>query len=121
MIKAIRKRDSISFFAIFLSLTLIPYLDSSISASKEEIQIVEIEVNGIDLTNLNMTEIRSTISNLTSIELDKLRIRVDVNEEDEVVHIIIIVDDDDKTTADLISDKINELDCQKILNESETS
>ena len=66
---------------------------------------VEIDVDGIDLTNLNMTEIQSTISNLTNIETDKLRIRVDINDNDKVVHIIVIVDD--KSTADIIKDKIS--------------
>ena len=61
------------------------------------------------MTNLNMTEIQSTISDLTNIEADKLRIRVDMNEQDEVVAIIIIVDDE--TTAEIIKDKVNELNC----------
>ena len=70
---------------------------------------VEINVSGIDVTNLNMTEIQITISDLTSIEADKLRIRADINDKDEVVQIFVIVND--KTTADVISDKINELNC----------
>ena len=73
--------------------------------NKEMIVYVEIDVEGIDLTNLNMTEIQSTISNLTNIETDKLRIRVDINDNDKVVHIIVIVDD--KSTADIIKDKIS--------------
>jgi hypothetical protein len=72
---------------------------------EEEEFIVEIEVKEIDLTNLNMTEIRTTISDLTSIDINKLRIRVDLNENDEVVHILVIVDD--KRTADNIKDKVN--------------
>ena len=58
----------------------------------------------IDVTNLNMTEIQSTISDLTNIEPDKLRIRVDINDKDEVIHIIVIVDD--MTRAKLIKDAI---------------
>jgi len=72
---------------------------------KEEIYTVEIEVEGIDLTNLNMTEIRSTISNLTNIEVIKLRIRVVLNAKDEVITIIVIADD--KATAEYIKNKIN--------------
>ena len=75
----------------------------------EEKYIVEIDVDGIDLTNLNMTEIQSTISNLTSIDEEYIRIQVELNENDEVVRIVVVVDD--KTTADTISDKINELNC----------
>ena len=71
--------------------------------------IVEIDVEGIDITNLNMTEIQNVISNLTDIETDKLRIRVDMNEEDEVVHILVIVDDE--TTADTVNKSINALHC----------
>jgi len=34
-----------------------------------------------------------SISNLTSIDVDKLRVRVDMNEKDEVVIILVIVED----------------------------
>ena len=67
---------------------------------------VEIEVDGLDLTELNMTEIQITISNLTGIETDKLRIRVDINDKNDIVHIIVIVDDEE--TADRISTSIND-------------
>ncbi len=77
--------------------------------NEEEINIVIIDVSGIDLTNLNMTEIQCTISDLINIEADELRIRVDMNEQDEVVHILVIVND--KSTADIIKDIINEMDC----------
>jgi len=85
---------------------------------EKEKYYVEIEVEGINVTNLNMTEIQSTISNLTNIEEDKLRIRVDLNDKDEVTAIIVFVDDE--TTADIISDKINELDCNKSSGETES-
>jgi len=75
------------------------------SEKEEEVFHVEIEVEGIDLTNLNMSEIQNTISELTNIEKDKLRIRVDLNEKDEVITVIVVVDD--KTTAENIVDKIN--------------
>ena len=73
--------------------------------NEETMIYVDIEVEGIDLSNLNMSEIRSIISNLTNIEATKLRIRVDLNENDEVITIIVIVDD--KTTAENIKNKIN--------------
>ncbi len=63
-----------------------------------------------------MTEIQNSISNLTSIEADKLRIRVDINENDEVVAIIVVVTD--KAKAYIISDKINELECNKSSSDS---
>ena len=66
---------------------------------------VEIEVEGIDLSDLNMTEIQTTISDLTGIEADKLRIQVDTNDNNEVIRIIVIVDD--KETADKVSKSIN--------------
>ena len=66
---------------------------------------VEIEVDGINLSDLNMTEIQITINNLTGIEADKLRIRVDTNDNNKVIHIIVIVDDE--KTAEIISKSIN--------------
>ena len=52
-----------------------------------------------------MTNIQTTISDLTNIEADKLRIRVDLNKKDEVVHIIVVVDD--KKTAEIVSSNVN--------------
>jgi len=60
---------------------------------------VEIEVEGIILTDLNMTEIRCTISDLTNTEPERIRIRVDTNSNDEIVRIIVIVNDE-KTAED---------------------
>ena len=57
---------------------------------------VEIELEGPDLTNFNMSEIQAVISNLTNIEADELRIRVETNDKDEIVRIIIIVHDETK-------------------------
>ena len=70
----------------------------------------------IDVIILNVPEIKSTISDLTNIKADKLRIRVDINEKDEVVQITVIVDD--RTTADIISGKVNELDCKSSSSDS---
>jgi len=66
---------------------------------------VEIEVEGLDLRNLNMTEIQSVISDVTNIGANKLSIHAEINEKDEVVYIIVI--EDDETTANTIKDKIN--------------
>ena len=78
--------------------------------NKEEMMFfVEIDVEGIHLSNLNMTEIQHTISNLTDIEADKLRIRVDINEQDEVNVILIIVDD--RYSAEKITKLINDNNC----------
>ena len=66
---------------------------------------VEIEVDEINVTNLNMTEIQDTISELTGIETDKIRIRFDTNDNNEIVRIIVIVDDEE--TAEKISTSIN--------------
>ena len=66
---------------------------------------VEIEVEGINVTDLNITEIQTTTSNLTGIESDKLRIRVDTNNNNEVILIIVIVNDEE--TAKKVSKSIN--------------
>ena len=66
---------------------------------------VEIEVERMDMTGLNLTEIQSVISNITGIEADKLRIRVETKDYNEVIRIIVIVDDEE--TAEKIRDKIN--------------
>lgn len=60
----------------------------------------------MDVSDLNMTEIRNTISNLTNIEADKLRIQVVTNDKDEIIRIIVIADDE--ATADTIRDILNE-------------
>jgi len=66
---------------------------------------VEIEVIGINVTDLNMTQIRSELSNLTNINEDDLRIRVNVDENDNVVSIIVFTTN--RTTADTIGDAVN--------------
>ena len=74
--------------------------------TKEEVLYsVVIEVEGIDVTNMNMTEIQRTISNLTNIDTDKIRIRVEVNENNDVTRIIVVVDD--QTTAEAIKKRID--------------
>ena len=90
---------------------------------KEEIPLyVEIEVDGIDVTDFSMTEIRTTISDLTSVEDDKLRIRVETNENNEIRRVVVIVDD--KETAEIISTKINSVIdegwCQDIRSSSQS-
>ena len=45
-----------------------------------------------------MTEVQITISDLTNIDKDKIKIQVEVNDHDEIVHIFVIVDDE--TTAE---------------------
>ena len=72
---------------------------------KEVTYYVEIEVDGIDVTELNTTEIRSAISDLTGIEEGKLRIRVETNEKDEIIRIIVVVDNEE--IAEEIKNKIN--------------
>jgi len=79
------------------------------SKPDELIYVIEIEVSGIDLTDLNVTQIQCTISDMTGIDLDKLRIGVDTNDKDEIVSILVIVND--KTKAEDIRNSINELNC----------
>ena len=67
--------------------------------------IIEV-INGIHLTDFKMTEIRSVISNLTNIDADKINIRINTNEKDEIIEIIVIVNDE--TTAEHIKDNIND-------------
>ena len=62
------------------------------SEDERELYVVEIDVEGINVTNLNMTEIQTTISDLTGIEADKLKIQVDTNDNNEVTLIVVIVD-----------------------------
>ena len=74
--------------------------------NKEEVSYyVQIEVEGIKVSDMNMTEIQITISDLTGINVDEIRIQVDVNDRNEVIHIIVIVND--RTTAEIIKDAIN--------------
>ena len=79
--------------------------DQCVIVKEEVTYSVEIEIDGIDVSDLNMTEIQITISNLTGIEEDKLRIRFDTNDNNEVIRIIVIVHDE--KTADKISKSIN--------------
>ena len=75
-------------------------------AKNEEVTYyVEIEVDGIDVTDYKMNEIRKTISDLTGIEAEKLKIQFDTSDNDEVIPIIIVVDD--KETAEIISKSLN--------------
>ena len=81
---------------------------------KEEVTYyVEIEVNGIDVSDLNMTEIQQTISNLTNIKADKVRIQVETNDKNEVITIIVIVDDEE--SANQLMKKIDEHDQEGFL------
>ena len=52
-----------------------------------------------------MTNIKTSISDLTGIDENKFRIRVETNENNEVIRIIVVVDD--KETAEKISTSIN--------------
>ena len=80
--------------------------DQCVVKKEEDMFTVVIEViEGIDLVGLNMTEIQSTISNLTNIEPDKIRIRVNTNDNNEVVQIVVVPDD--KILADNISQSVN--------------
>ena len=72
---------------------------------KEVTYYVEIEIDGVNVTDFSMTEIQSAISNLTGIEEDQIRIRVDTNDINEVIRIIVIVDDE--KTAEIISKSVN--------------
>ena len=63
----------------------------------------------MNLTDLDIMELKNNISDMTGIERDKLRIRVDMNEKDETAYIVVVVDD--KTTAEKIHKSINELQC----------
>lgn len=79
--------------------------DECVEVKEEVVYTVEIEVEDIDVTYFNLTELQSTISDLTNISSDKLRIRLDTNDDDTIIRIIILVDD--KTTAETIKATIN--------------
>ena len=66
-----------------------------------------------------MTEIQITISDLTGIETDKLRIRVETNDNNGIIRIIVIVDDEEK--VEIISKTINTVvdNCQTVRSEDE--
>ena len=57
------------------------------------------------MTDFNMTDTQNTLSDLTGIETDKLRIRFDINENNKIIRIIVIVDDE--KTAEIIVKFIN--------------
>ena len=80
-------------------------IDKCVVLKEETMYYVEIEVDGIDVTDVNISEIQTTISDLTGIEANKLEIRVDTNYNNEVIRIIVIVDD--KETAEIISKSVN--------------
>ena len=76
-------------------------------SEKEEVTYsVEIDVDRLNVTDINMNELQDTISNLTNVEEDKIRIQVDTNDNDEIVRIIVTVVDDDEAT-EKISESIN--------------
>ena len=91
--------------------------DKCVVAKEELPYYVEIEVEGINVTDLNMTEIQNTISDLIDMEVDEIRIRVETN--DEVIRIIVIVNDE--KTAEEISNSINAVIndevCQSVRNQ----
>ena len=75
-------------------------------AKNEEVTYyVEIEVERIRPNDFKMNVIRKTLSDLTGIEEDKLRIRFETNDNNEITRIVVIVED--KETAEIIKDKIN--------------
>ena len=67
---------------------------------------VVIEIETTDVIDFSMTEIQNTISNLTGIEEDRIRIRVITNDENEIVKIVVVVDDE--TTAEEIKRRIDQ-------------
>ena len=85
--------------------------DECVVVSENVTHYVEIEIDGINMTDLNMTEIQTTISDLTGIETDDIIIHVDTNENNEVIRIIVLVDDED--SAIIVSDKINQCSHQQ--------
>ena len=68
---------------------------------------MEIEVEGMNLSSTNLTEIQMAISTLTDIESSGLRIRVDTDENNGIVRVIVVVDDE--SDAKIIADKINDI------------
>ena len=62
--------------------------------------------NGIDVSDLNMTEIQTTIRDLTGTEADKLWIWVETNDNNIIIRIRVI--EDDEETANKNSKSINE-------------
>jgi len=83
-----------------------------IETNKKDQVVVEIEVEGIDVTTTNITEIRSILSNLTNITVDELIIRAEINDKNEIVRIIVLVDNEN--TAEIISSTINDHDPEEI-------
>ena len=80
--------------------------DQCVVTKEDIIHSVEIEVQGIDVTDFNLTEIQTTISDLTGVDTDKLRIRVETDSHNEITKIIVIVDDEQ--TAEIISKTVNQ-------------
>lgn len=80
--------------------------DACATKKEEETHSVIIEIDEIKLIDLNMTDIQKTLSDLTDIEADKIRIRVVPNRDNAITHIIVTVDDE--TTAEYIKVSIND-------------
>ena len=73
---------------------------------KEEVlYTVTIEVEGMDVSSFSLIEIRSLLSDLTNIEKDKFRIRIDASDKGEIRNIIVVTSD--KTTAEDIGNKVS--------------
>ena len=69
--------------------------------------IVELVVKGMDVADLNLSELQYIITKLASIDEDKLKIHVVINEKSGVVRIEVIVNDE--TTAEILYKAIKDL------------
>ena len=67
-----------------------------IDSNYDEGFIVEIQVEDMNMSNMNISEIQTAISNLTKIDPDKIKIRADIDDDGQVVRILVIVEDEKK-------------------------
>ena len=67
--------------------------------------VVEIVVEGMNASNLNMTEVEEALDGLADIASDKMTIRAVIDDDGNVVRIYVILDDED--SAVILSEAVN--------------
>ena len=65
----------------------------------DERWIVEIEIEGININYLNTTELAYNISTTRNVEVEDMKIGVEIDEDGQVIRIVVIVKDKDSAIA----------------------
>jgi len=76
-----------------------------VSSEKEVMYAVQIDVEGMGVPDMNMTEIREIVSDISNVEALELKIRANINDKSNVVDIIVIVENE--SVAKIVKNAIN--------------